>query len=407
MAGSLSSLNTAVLYSAYGSRASYYDDWLDAFQAADAFDVSRFNIAQSAERTAFIKAVEAFDLIVALHSVNADNLTYARDIKSALQSRKGVFLSFVGNEANLPGAPLKPKIDYLRDVGADFVATQLLLESGQYLYASTGAKVVAVPHALNPDAFSPVTPNTDRPIDIGMRTFRYPSTFLGDDDRNRLIDLFSANPFTPQLTVDIATDKRLDRAGWADFLNHCKGAIANEAGGYWLDDDDATMLEIKAWLTSQSGGGITIKSDSPLRRLVHKLPWSVRQVLIKILSRGPVRHEALIGEDADFDEVYQRFFATKPWPPKITGKCVSSRHFDAAGTKTCQIMIEGRFNDIFRADEHYIPLKRDLSDADDAVRKFRDHTLRTEMVDRTHAYVMDAHTYAHRIKQIEDIVRGA
>ena len=103
----------------------------------------------------------------------------------------------------------------------------------------------------------------------------------------------------------------------------------------------------------------------------------------------------------NFEEVFQRFFATKTWPPKITGKCVSSRHFDAAGTRTCQIMIEGRFNDIFKANEHYIPIKRDLSDVDEAVYKFRDEIFRNEIVERSHVFIMDNHTHAHRIKQIE------
>ena len=83
--------------------------------------------------------------------------------------------------------------------------------------------------------------------------------------------------------------------------------------------------------------------------------------------------------------------------------CVSSRHFDAAGTKTCQIMIDGRFNDIFKAHEHFIPLKG-LDNADEAVRMFQDNTLREEMIERTYAFVMDEHTYPHRIKDIQKII---
>jgi hypothetical protein len=276
-----------------------------------------------------------------------------------------------------------------------------------YLYTGTGAKIVAVPHALNPTAFKPVTRPDARPVDIGIRSFRYLSTFLGDEDRNNLIDLFYKNPFDPPLIKDISTDQRLDREGWADFLNNCKGTVANEAGGYWIDNDDNTMAAIKAWLKSQNGGGVvTIVSDSPLRRLAHKLPWGVRQWLINRLSKGLIRHESLIGKGVDFNEVFDRFFKSKPFPPDITGKCVSSRHFEAAGTKTCQIMIEGRFNNIFRAEEHYIPLKRDLSDAAEAVDKFRDKTYRNAMVERTYEFVRAEHTYAQRIHQIEEIVRS-
>ena len=87
----------------------------------------------------------------------------------------------------------------------------------------------------------------------------------------------------PELHSDIATNKRLKRSDWAFFLNNCKGTIANEAGGYWLDRDDATMLQIKIVLISKNGGRMTLKSSPLLRRIIHKLPWSVRQALIKIL----------------------------------------------------------------------------------------------------------------------------
>ena len=61
----------------------------------------------------------------------------------------------VGNEYNLPWARLGEKRDFLRAVGADYVGTQLPIEAGRWLYADTGAKVLALPHALNDRRFSP------------------------------------------------------------------------------------------------------------------------------------------------------------------------------------------------------------------------------------------------------------
>ena len=162
-----------------------------------------------------------------------------------------------------------------------------------------------------------------------------------------------------------------------------------------------------AWYKSQgSRHRITIKAGSPLKRFSHMLPWTARQWIKKTMSRGLIQHESVIGENINFDEVYQRFFKSKAFPSDFNGKCVTSRHFDAAGTQTCQILMHGRYNDIFKADEHYIPIKRDLSDATDAVAKFRDITYRNQMVKRSYEYVVSEHTYAHRIRQIEDIVRG-
>ena len=96
--GTYSSINTAVLYAAYGSRASYYDDWLDAFIEESAFDVASFNIAQRQGRVSFEKDVKTFELIIALHSVNADNLIYALDINRLCKpERVCCYLSLVMN----------------------------------------------------------------------------------------------------------------------------------------------------------------------------------------------------------------------------------------------------------------------------------------------------------------------
>ena len=78
----------------------------------------------------------------------------------------------------------------MRDVGADWVGTQLPLEAGEWLYGDIGAAVLAVPHAANEPVFRRDKPTDMRPIDLGARSFRYP-VYLGDDERNRVYDLFA------------------------------------------------------------------------------------------------------------------------------------------------------------------------------------------------------------------------
>lgn len=400
----LPDVNTAILFASYGNKASYYDDWADAFRSAKRFASTFFNIAQTEEQKSFLIQIKDFDLIILLHSISADNLIYASDIKLGLQSRTGTLFSFVGNEVNLPGSPMKSKIDFLTEIKADFVATQLQLKTGRYLYKATGAKIVSIPHALNPTAFAPHTENSLRPIDIGLRSFRYPSIFLGDNDRNRLIDFFSSHKFKTKIITDISSNSRLDRNGWANFLNNCKGTIANEAGGHWIEKDDSTLNAIKSWLETEGHTGIVIKPNSTLRRIFHKLPWFIKEHLLRSLSNKFVSHESTVGKNVDFEEVYEKFFSKKKWPPQHSGKCVSSRHFDAVGTKTCQIMFEGCFNNIFLPNKHYIPLKIDFSNIDEVMRKFSDRTLTEEIVENTYSYILEHHTYSHRIKQIEEII---
>jgi spore maturation protein CgeB len=110
-----------------------------------------------------------------------------------------------------------------------------------------------------------------------------------------------------------------------------------------------------------------------------------------------------VNEELPFAEVHARFFANRPRPP-VYGKCISSRHFDAIGTKTCQIMLRGRYNDVLEPDRDYIALDADFANLADALGRFRDESYRQVMVDRAHERVLAAHTYRHRIERVVDAV---
>ena len=89
------------------------------------------------------------------------------------------------------------------------------------------------------------------------------------------------------------------------------------------------------------------------------------------------------------------------------GKCISSRHFDAAGTKTCQIMFRGRFNDILNANEHYLALEPDFSNIDDVLAAFRDPVRRQHVADAAYDLVRTKHTYAQRMQQVYDLLAAS
>ena len=144
-----SRVGTVVLTVQYDTRSSYYLDWLEAFERSPLFAVTTFNLFRGDQRRAAIRAILEAELVVALHACSADTLDYIKPLKGVLKTRRGRFLMLVGNEYNLPWAPLGEKRDFLREVSADYVGTQLPLEAGQWLYAGTGVTVLALPHALN------------------------------------------------------------------------------------------------------------------------------------------------------------------------------------------------------------------------------------------------------------------
>jgi hypothetical protein len=385
-------LRTLLLYAQYGTRASYYDDWLDGFRASPQFDLAELNICQRDAAAQLRRGIREVDLVVLLHSVNADHVFYLEPLAGILAERRCRLLSFVGNEVNLPGAPIADKRRVLAALRPDWIATQLLAEAGEYLWADI-APVLCVPHALNPQAFRVDMPAAARPLDIGVRSFRYPAV-LGDGERNRLIDWFVQNASARDLRTDIGSE-RLNRADWAKFLNRCRGTLATEAGSWYLQRDDALVRDVSAHYAK--GGLLTLSSNHvALRRLAHRLPWRVRELLLRWLSRGPLRYQATALSDVPEQEILERFFAQAPRAP-VYGKCISSRHFDAIGTGTVQILLAGRYNDLLVADRHYLSLAPDYSNLEEVLRRFRDEGERGRIAQLAREHVLQHHTYAHRI----------
>jgi len=290
-----------------------------------------------------------YDLVVLLHSTNADSMLPLSLLQSYFENRRGKLLIFVGNEYCL----MPEKINFIKKVEADFIASQLPREAATWLYADcTKSKILLVPHALNSSAYEPYRGHEDRKTDIGFIGDRY-SLAIGDIERTELIEYFVQNDFGQRLDIDIRLGRklRLSREKYANFLNSIRGTIGAESGTYYLEKTDETQKKVEAYL-----------------------------------SRYP---------RAKFEEIYDRFF--KDYSNPVNGKAISSRHFEPIGTKTCQILLEGRYNDILKPDVHYISLNKDYSNIDSVMDKFADKAFTKKMTANAHEYVMDSHTYDHRI----------
>ena len=123
---SISSIRTLLLYAEYTTRLSYYDDWTEAFERSPRLLVKKINICQKGILSELKKEVAETDLIILLHSTNGDTTIYLEPFAKILADRRGALVSFVGNEVNLPGSPVRAKRDVLGVIEPDFIATQLL-----------------------------------------------------------------------------------------------------------------------------------------------------------------------------------------------------------------------------------------------------------------------------------------
>ncbi|MEX0663505.1 MAG: glycosyltransferase [Acidimicrobiia bacterium] len=379
-----------VAYVHYPETLSYTRDWLDAFRSAPSLDVVVANLATPLGRRRLRRSVESADLVVLLHTVLGNSLGPVRRCLGPLLSRRAPLLAFVANEVSLPGQPLAEKVELLHELEAQFVATQLLVETSQHLYAATGAKVLAAPHALNPKAYQSEMASKQRPIDVGFRGARY-LPHVGDEERNRIIDYFAMQSFDPPLVTDVRTNVSYDRRGWARFLNRCKGIVGAEAGAVDVRPDDAILRQAEEQLGVRSGD---LELRARLRPVHRYLPRGAKNFVRRIAERASGRGQPPA--------------PSAPSPVLIgtghSGKCVSSRHFDAIGTETCQILFPGRYNDLLVADRHYLRLETDFSNIDDVLARFRDDAHRTRLAHETREWALQSHTHAHRIRALLDDV---
>jgi hypothetical protein len=396
-----SRIRILVLFAQYTDKLAYFDDWLDALCQYPGFDAVAVDIVPSGAKSQIRRVLADVEAVVMLHSTNGDTTAYAERHVPALAQRRVPLVTFVGNEVNLPGSTISGKRRLFEAIRPEWIATQLLEEAGRYLFDDLASRgVVSIPHALNAAVYRPRRALDDRPIDIGSRVAKY-LPHLGDDDRNRIADAFVGIGRERELRTDISNE-RFNREGWANFLSLCKGTVTTEAGSWFIEKDDATVEAIRRYVRSDSSG-ILVGHDSNLLTLAQKLPRWLRPAVKKVVHVLGFRHETVVNEARPLDDIHARFFAGKPRAP-VYGKAMSSRHFEAVGTKTCQIMFRGRFNDIFEADRHYLALDHDFANLDDILARFSDPRERQAIVEQALAHVMEAHTHAHRMRSLHDLL---
>ena len=389
-----STIKTLVLHANYTKKLSYYDDWLDAFIQHPGLQSVPLNICSYQDRQHLKKWVRETDLIVLLHSTNGDTTQYLEPMAAQLAQRSVPLVSFVGNEVNISSSPIADKRRVLGEISPEYIASQLMLDAANYLWGDIAIKaVISLPHALNPEVFLPTTPWAERRRAIGVKAVQY-SVTLGDNDRNHLHNVFAGLGPIDSRPVEISST-RLSRHEWAAFLNDCRATVSSEAGSWYLERDDATVRAISEFAKAHKPRGFTIPSDGIVRRIGHKMPWALRRAFRRVMAGGILTLDTALIESLDRSEVQELFFQ-RPKPP-FYGKCISSRHFDAIGTGTVQVLLEGRYNDCLVANEHFVELKADYSNLGEALSRLSDprycETLTLEAIRHTLEY----HTYRKRV----------
>ena len=286
--------------------------------------------------------------IILMHSVLGDNVELITPFEQILNERTGKLLSFVGNEYDL----MSKKKRFLQNIGTDYIASQLPFKAHNFVYKELSAQLIEAPHALNENVYYPS--KSKKVYDIVFSGARY-GLFIGDQERNNFIETMAYSTLQLNNKINMGRNTNLPRNLWVELLQSAKATVGAEAGTYYLDRNGSLLEQSKEYI-----------------------------------QQNP---------DANLDDLIEKIFNNTSID-YVSGKAISSRHFEPVGTKTCQILLEGNFNGILKEGEHYISVKKNFSNLKDVINVYSDHDLRNQIVERAYAYIIENHTYNQRVKTI-------
>jgi hypothetical protein len=298
-----------------------------------------------------------FDAVVLLHSVFSNACYLPGRLFRRVAALPQPKAYFVGNEYKL----MPEKIEFCERLDVSLVVSQLSSPAAHELYRQRlGCEVAAIPSGgLDASVFAPRTPADRRETDVGYRAYDAP-IYLGHRERRELAEHVGDAARRRGLRVDVSLDPsdRFDEARWAAFLDGCRAQLASEAGADYFELTDETRLRVNAWV-----------GEHP---------------------------------EASEDEVLGRFFADRDgW---ISGRALSGRVVEAAGTKTAQLLLEGEYGGWFRPYEHYIPLRKDFSNVDDALDLLEDRERVERMTEAAYEVARSELTYERLIDRFHHVL---
>lgn len=337
---------------------SYHTAWPRHFAAHPAFAATVVNLQDrrlpARARALGLVTAGRFDAIVLLHSVFSNAQLLDGWLLEFVQMHAAPKVFCIGNEYKL----MPEKMTFAEALPARLLVTQAGSPAVQQLYRDRlGCAVTAIPNTgLDEALFRPRTPRAERPIDLGYRADDAP-WYLGHRERRDIAEYFAAAASRHGLVVDISLDpsQRFNEIAWAAFLDRCKGQLGTEAGGDYFELDDHTRTAVNAYLNAHP--------------------------------------------HATFADVHEQFFAH--YGPSVPIRIMSGRQVEAAGTATVQLLFEGGYDGVFHAGEHYIALRKDFSNADDALRQFADEAHANAIAARALTLVRETLSYPALLARYE------
>jgi hypothetical protein len=193
-------------------------------------------------------------------------------------------------------------------------------------------------------------PDQERPTDIGYRARELPA-YCGRgglekaEIGRRVLERGADTDLV--LDIKVGEEDRLYGKEWPRFLSRCKGVLGVESGVSVFDLDDRMMQQYQ-----------------------------------ELIDKG-------------VEVTLERLTEAAPLEDRIFYRTISPRHFEAAAMRTCQILFEGRYSGVMEPGVHYIPLRKDLSNFDEVLSRFRDSDLRRELTENAYRDLIASGRYTY------------
>jgi len=170
-------------------------------------------------------------------------------------------------------------------------------------------------------------------------------------------------------------------------LKHRIGeAVAEHAPGLGLRTDISTRQAQTvlgdAWLDFMASGRATIGAESGSSTLDRRGELSAH--LDELLTDNP---------ELTFEEYARQM---PPGWDDYEFFAISPRHLEAVVTKTAQILVEGSYSGVLEAGRHYVPVRRDLSDLDEALEALGDHALLERLAEQAYTDIYESGRFGFR-----------
>lgn len=208
-----------------------------------------------------------------------------------------------------------------------------------------------------------VKPIATRSIDVSYRAWRA-AYWLGSHGSHkvRVGEVFRKAASARGMRVDISLDDEATFLGddWLRFLADSVATVGVEGGASILDADGSIKVRVEAYV-----------------------------------AQNP---------NATFEEAKRACFERQDGNLRLA--CISPRHLEAVATRTCQVLVEGDYSGLLVPDRHFIAVKPDYSNVQEALDKLQNAALVEEMIETAYREIVASNkvTYQGFVAEIENSV---